>query len=328
MKLSTKLAGVLVMLAMVIVAAVPAGAASGKPSVAVGDVKVSPSALMPGDTGTVTVTLTNPARSLAGDTTSDSNTYNYGTGTSGQYSIGHTQTTTTTSTSSPDGAVYVKEVALLADAPFHVTSKQYADIGRMGMGDSAPFVFAIKVDEGTPDGTYTLTLKVRTDDSDVYLNYPVSVQVSSASLKVVVNEAPAAFSTAKKSVTLDIVNLRPNGVEAVSVVPSGSDFTFKPMQEYVVGNVGAGEMYTVQFDVTAKNSTYTGNPSFKVVYRNGNNWHEADPITIYSDHTQSAAVATAGSNDNTLLYLIGIIVAAALLLGGYFLYMRSKRAKR
>ncbi len=328
MKLSTKLVGVLAMLAIVLVAAVPAGAASGKPSVAVGDIKVSPTALMPGDTGTVTVTLTNPAKSLAGDTTSDSNTYNYGTGTSGQYSIGHTQTTTTTSTNTPDGAVYLKEVALLADSPLHVTSKQYSDIGRMGMGDSAQFVFAIGVDEGTPDGTYTMTLKVRTDDSDVYLNYPVSVQVSSASLKVVINEAPASFSSAKKSVTLDIVNLRPNGVEAVSVVPSGSDFTFKPLQEYVVGNIGPGEMYTVQFDVTAKNATYDGNPSFKVVYRNGNNWHEADPVTIYSDHTAAAAAAPAASSDNTLLYLIGIIVVAAILLGGYFLYMRSKRAKR
>lgn len=328
MKLSTKLVGVLAMLIIVIMAAVPAGAASGKPSVAVGDVKVSPSALMPGDTGTVAVTLTNPAKNLAGDTTSDSNTYNYGTGTSGQYSIGHTQTTTTTSTSSPDGAVYLKEVTLLADSPLHVTSKQYADIGRMGMGDSAQFVFTIRVDEGTPDGTYTMTLKVRTDDGDIYLNYPVNVQVSSASLKVVINDAPRSFSTTKKSVILDIVNLRPNGVEAVSVVPAGDDFTFKPLQEYVVGNIGPGEMYTVQFDVTTKNATYSGNPSFKVIYRNGNNWHEADPITIYSDHTQSAAVATAGSSDNTLLYLIGIIVAAALLLGGYFLYMRSKRAKQ
>jgi len=48
MKLSMKLAGVLAMLAIVIVAAVPAGAASGKPSVAVGDIKVFPAALMPG----------------------------------------------------------------------------------------------------------------------------------------------------------------------------------------------------------------------------------------------------------------------------------------
>lgn len=328
MKLSTKLVGVLTMLIIILVAAVPAGAASGKPSIAVGDVKVSPAALMPGDTGTVTVTLAIPAKSLAGDTTSDSNTYNYGTGTSGQYSIGHTQTTTTTSTNTPDGAVYLKEVTLLADSPLHVTSRQYADIGRMGMGDTATFVFAFKVDEGTTDGTYAMTLKVRTDDGDVYLNYPINVQVSNAALKVVINDAPRSFSTTKKSVILDIVNLRPNGVEAVSVVPAGDDFTFKPMQEYVVGNIGPGEMYTVQFDVTSKNATYGGNPSFKVVYRNGNNWHEADPVTIYSDHSATAAVATAGSNDNTLLYLGGIIVVAVLLLGGYFLYMSSKRAKR
>lgn len=327
MKLSIKLVGILAMLIVVLMAAVPAGAASGKPSVAVGDVKVSPSALMPGDTGTVTITLSNPLKSLAGDTTSDSNTYNYGTGTSGQMSIGHSQTTTTTSTSAPDGAIVLKEVALIADAPLHVTSKSFNDIGRLGMGDNAQLVFTIKVDANVPDGTYPMTLKIRTDDSDIYLNYPISVQVNSASLKVVVNDAPKSFSTTKKSVILDIVNLRPNGVTGVSVVPAGDDFTFKPMQEYVVGSIGSGELYTVQFDVTSKNATYTGNPSFKVVFMNGENWHEAAPITIYSDYS-TAAAAPANTGDNSLLYLGGIVVVAILVLGGIFLYMRGKRAKR
>jgi ABC-type transporter Mla subunit MlaD len=42
---------------------------------AVSDVKLSPAAFMPGDTGTVTITLANPARSLAGDTTSTSDSF-------------------------------------------------------------------------------------------------------------------------------------------------------------------------------------------------------------------------------------------------------------
>jgi len=320
-----KVLGILAVL--VILITLPAQADTGKPSVAVGDVKVTPSAFMPGDTGTITVTVTNPLKSLAGDTTSDSNTYNYGTGTSGQMSIAHSQTTTTTSTNAPDGAVILKEVTLLADAPLHVTSKQFTDVGRLGMGDTAKFTFIVKVDSSAADGTYPLTLKVRTDDGDVYLNYPLSLEVDSSTLKVVLNDAPKSFSTAKQSVILDIVNLRTNGVTGVSVVPAGDDFVFKPMQEYVVGNIGSGEMYTVQFDVTSKNSTYTGNPSFKVVYLNGDNWHATDPMTVYSDHSASNPAAPAGG-DNSLLYVLGVIAALAVVLGGIFLYMRGKRTKR
>ena len=327
MKLSMKLVGILAMLIMVLIAAVPAGADSGKPSVAVSDFKVAPSVLMPGDTATVTITVSNPNKSLAGDTTSDSNTYNYGTGSSMGTSITHSQTTTVSSTNTPDGAVYLKEVTLMADSPIHVTSKNFNDVGRIGMGDSAQFTFTIQADSGIADGMYPMTLKVRTDDSGIYLNYPLTVQVSNASLKVVVNDAPKAFSTTKSSVTLDLVNLRPDGVDAVSVVPTGSEFTFKPVQEYVVGSIGAGELYTVQFDVTAKNSTFSGNPSFKVVYMNGQNWHETAPITVYSDHS-AAVTAPSGAGDNSLMYLIGIIVLAAIVLGGIFLYMRSKRTNR
>jgi hypothetical protein len=285
---------------------------------------------MPGDTGTITITLSNPLKSLSGESTTTTNTYNYGAGESGgMVTPSHQSTTSVSSSSAPDGAVILREVTLLADAPVHVVSKQqYNDLGRLGMGDSLKDLkFTIKVDSNAADATYMLTLKVRTDDDGVYLNYPIYVTVNSAPLKVVLNDAPKSFSTTKKSVILDIVNLRPNGVTGVSVVPAGDEFVFKPMQEYVVGSIGSGEMYTVQFDVTSKNSTYNGNPSFKVVYSNGDNWHEAGPLTVYSDQS-TAAVAATSENDNTLLYVGGIIVVLAVVLGGIFLYMRGKRVKR
>lgn len=325
MKLPLKLLGILAVLVLLI--AVPVYSESGKPSVAVGDVKVTPAALMPGDTGTITITLSNPPKSLSGESTTTTNTYNYGAGESnGLVTPSHQSTTSVSSSSAPDGAVILKEVTLLADAPIHVTSKQFSDVGRLGMGDTAKFTFTVKVDDNAADAMYPLTLKIRTDDSDVYLNYPLSVEVDSSPLKVVLNDAPKSFSTTKKSVILDIVNLRPNGVIGVSVVPTGDDFVFKPMQEYIVGNIGPGEMYTVQFDVTSKNATYNGNPSFKVVYMNGDNWHEAGPMTVYSDHSFSEAAPAV--NDNMLLYVLGLIVVVAAALGGVFLYMRGKRVKR
>ena len=328
MKLSIKLVGILAMLAIVLMTAIPAVADSGKPSVAVSDFKVTPAVLMSGDTGTITLKVTNPNTALAGSTTSDSNTYNYGTGYSQGASITHSQTTTTSSSNAPDGAVVLKEVTLVADAPIHVTSQQqYLDWGRLGMGNSAPFSFTIKVDDNAADGTYPLTLKVRTDDSVIYLNYALSVQVDNSQPKVILNDAPGSFTTATQSVVIDILNVRPNQVDSVSVIPTGSDFVFKPIQEYAVGSIGAGQLYTVQFSVSAKNASYSGNPSFKLIYQNGDNWHQTDSLTVYSNHN-SALAATADKGDNSLLYLVLIILAAAVILGGVYMYMRSKRAKR
>jgi hypothetical protein len=64
---------------------------------------------MPGDTGTVTVTLANPATSLAGDTTSTSDSYTYGGGRTGSSDVTHTTTSSTQSTNTPDGAIILKQ---------------------------------------------------------------------------------------------------------------------------------------------------------------------------------------------------------------------------
>src|SRR5208337_5302487 len=240
MKLQTKLLCILVVLFMAVMAAVPAGADTGKPSIAVSDVTISPTAFMPGDTGTITVTLTNPLRSLAGSSTTSSDSYSYGPGLTDTGASGsHSTSTSTTSTDTPDGAIMLNDVMLIADSPVQVTStNEFRNVGRLGMGDTATFTFDVKVDDNAADTTYYLTLQVRTDDDSIYLNYPISLTVDSTPLKVSLNDAPSTFSTTTGSVILDIFNVRPNGVQGVSVVPSGDDFIFKPLQEYVVGNIG------------------------------------------------------------------------------------------
>ena len=98
------------------------------------------------------------------------------------------------------------------------------------------------------------------------------------------------------------------------------------MQEYVIGNIGAGELYTAQIDVASKNASNDANPQFKVVYKNGNNVHETTPATVYVDN--SGVQPTSGGNGNGLLYVIGIIVVALVIIGGLFWFMSRKRAKQ
>jgi hypothetical protein len=154
----------------------------------------------------------------------------------------------------------------------------------------------------------------------------VPVRVDNTPLNIYVNDAPSSFSASQQSVTLDVVNNRANDVNSVSIIPSGDGYTFKPMQEYIIGNIGAGELYTAQINVVSKNATNNANPQFKVVYKNGNNVHETTPATVYIDN--SIAQSATGSKGNGLLPIIAIIVVALVVIGGIYVYLRGKRAKK
>ena len=307
----------------------PALAGTAKPVLSVVDIKVSPGTLMAGDTAEITVTIANSLKAAgAGNSTTVTNSYNYGSGVSnGMPTPAHTETTTTTSTDSPDSNVRIEKASLISDGPVRVVSQSFEKVGSLGMGDTAKFTFLIKADSNTPEGTYFLKFLVRTGDDEIYVNYPVPVQVDNSPVRMVLSESPKSFGSAKKTVVFDVVNLRGNEVSSVSVLPIGDEFSFRPMQEYYIGTVGSGEMYTVQFDVSSKNSSYSADPQFKVVYKNGNNWHESQVLTVSSDRSQ-VQTASAGANNDVLMYVVGGVVVLGVLFGGLFLFMRGKRAKQ
>ncbi|MCD1294683.1 hypothetical protein CUJ83_06675 [Methanocella sp. CWC-04] len=327
MKFSLKCLSIFVLLAVLL--SVPAFAGSVKPTLVVlGDPAINPGTLMAGDTGEITVTITNSLKiTTAGETKTTTDTYNYGPGTSnGLTTPSHTQTTTTTSSELPE-SIRLDKVTLSSDGPVRVVSQSFENVGYLGAGDMAKFTFLVRADSNAQDGVYYLKFKVTTGDEAVFLNYPVRVEVDNSGVKMVLSESPKAFTTVKKSVVFDVFNLRSNGIKSVSVVPVGDEFAFKPVQEYIIGDIGAGEMYTVQFDVSSKNSSYNGNPQFKVVYKNGNNWHESEPMTVYADSVDTQSSAS-NANDQTLLYVLGFVGVAAVLLGLVYFFMRGKRAKK
>jgi hypothetical protein len=336
MKFSLKLVkmlGILVVLTIMLMA--PAAMASASPVLVVSAIKVvpgasatttSPGPLMPGDTGTVVVTIMNTLKAVGqGNSTTASSSYNYW---GSHQTPDTTQTISTQSSDAPSGTSLVRFVNLLENGPVKVISQPYVDVGSLGMGDSATFEFAIKADENAADGKYYLPLKIKTDRDDVYINQVVPVVIDGSGVHVVLNDAPASLSTARSSIVLDVVNYRPNGVTSVSVVPTGDEFSFKPKQEYTVGNIGSGEMYTVSFDVTSKTASYNGTPSFVVKYKNGDNWHQTQPVTVHVEPKTATAANTGAQDNTTLLYLFGGIVLLAVIVGAIFLFMRSQRAKK
>jgi hypothetical protein len=220
----------------------------------------------------------------------------------------------------------IKLVGLQDSGPIKVVSQPYANPGCLGMGDSAGFEFTISADKDAAVGKYYLPLTVKTDDDGVFLNQYVPVVIDDSGVRMIINDAPKTIGTDKSSIVLDVINYLPGGVNAVSVIPAGDAFSFKPIQEYTVGSIGAGEMYTVTFDVSSRNASYSGSPSFIVKYKNGDNWHQWGPVSLRMDAT-SGAVATA-TDSSGLLYLFGGIALLAVIVGGLFLFMRGKRAKK
>ncbi len=330
MKTTLKWLSILVVLAVLLMT--PAMAATAKPVLIMADNKVTPGSsllaagpLMPGDTGTVVVTIANTFKgTTAGTTSSYSDTISYIA--NGTPSEQHSSTTSTSSTDTPQGAALIKFVGLQDNGPVHVVSEPYTNPGSIGGSDRVPFEFKISVDQGAAPGTYYLQLNVKTDDDSVFINSRVPVVVDDSGIKMIINEAPKSIGSSRSSVVLDVTNYLRGGVSSVSVIPSGDAFSFRPMQEYTVGSIGAGEMYTVTFDVSRPDASSSGSPSFIVKYKNGDNWHQSGPVTL--DLDQSAAPATSSSDSSGLMYLLGGIVLLAVLVGGLFLYMQGKRAKK
>jgi hypothetical protein len=268
----------------------PAWAASAKPVLSVADYKVmpyvtvsaqaSPGPLMPGDSGIVVVTIANTLKAAAATNTtvhSDAITSNYFDGT--RQTPGAVQTTSDqkTSTEASAGSATISSVSLAADGPVQVLTGPYTDTGMLGAGDSARFEFGIRAEGGAVDGTYQLMLRVKTPDDDIYLNYPIRVQVDSTEPMLILSKYAGAFNTTENEMSLDVANPRKAAIEAVSIKASGDEFLFEP-QEYFVGTLNAGDTYTADFRVDSRGDAYTTTPQFTMVYRNGDNWHQTAPV--------------------------------------------------
>ncbi len=321
--------GIFVML--LIVLAAPVYAATVQPSLAVvsGSVVVSPGTVMAGDSGTVTITVANTLKSTSagiGDSHQQTDSFTYYNGPDATAVPPHSTTITTTSTDAAYANAYLKTISLGNSGPIHVDPQQPQGT-MLGMGDTVSYTFPFTVDSNAQNGLYQLLFRVTTTDDNVYLNYMVPVRVDNTPVQIFVDTAPVSFSTTQQSVTLDVVNNRANDVSSVSVIPSGDGYSFQPQQQYIIGSIGAGQMYTAQIQVTSKNDLNNASPQFIVAYQNGANWHNSTPATVYVDNSK-ASTTSSGKSGGSLLLVLGIIAIALILIGGLFLFLRSKRAKQ
>ena len=227
---------------------------------------MEPGVFMPGDTGTITVTLENMA--------------------TGEIYVQEDDETF-------DMNAYIRSVVLASNANIEILDSGYTDIGLMGPGDTLELTFNIQALDEASNGIHFLDLEL-VGGSDMYdLNYRIPVKVDDRSLKLIVSKLPSTIMNEISTISLDVVNTRPNDVTGVIVTARGEDVVFTPAGEFV-GPISTGNRSTVTFSLNTMGSDQgIKNLSFSTSYFNGDNLHRSEETnTSISVVNRSALIFT------------------------------------
>jgi len=257
------------MAALILLATAIVSAIEG-PAVMVTSYTVEPEALMPGDTGTITLTIKNP--SITAQSSETAMTY----GTAGLPQ----QSTTTASTR--DNSAEIKTIRLSSRGSGIEWSSEgfqrteYGNIGALGPGESIEISIPIKADEYARDGTYHPEVYIEVENGE-NVRFPVCVKVDSSEVELLEMDAHPEISLSEsKQIGLVVANNRPNSVSGVNVHVKAKtdDLEITPKQIFI-GGLGASEKREVSITLTPL-SAGDIDLSFDVTYKNGDNVHHND----------------------------------------------------
>ena len=271
------------------------------------DYTVDPATLMPGDTGTVTVTLTNGARDEVVHVTETRSGSNI------------------TEMEAFDMNAYVASASLGhdKDSAIAVTSDAYTSVGLIGPSDSANFVYEIKADKDASDGTHFLRFELIGGSNMEAFRYRIPVKIDSTRLKLVASSIPSTVVRGVSTITLDIVNLRSSNISGVVVTPTGGDLAFNAT-EFYVGNVPPKGSVSLTINIDTTSSTAGRKDlTFTARYTNGDTVHESDLgasievidrsililTGITTEHTSPRYTITGDVNNLGATDLSGVVVA-------------------
>jgi hypothetical protein len=255
-------------IALFLIVAATASAAEG-PAVMVTGYTVEPGVLMPGDTGTIALTIKNMD-------TQSSESETVVTAPSGTSQ----QTTTTTSTRGISAEIETirlssksKEVEWLSES---LQRTEYFNVGSLGPGESITITLPIKAAAYARDGTYFPEVYIEVDNGD-NVRFPLHVQVEGSEVQLFEQDIPSEISLSESTdIAIVVANNRPNTVSGVNVfVNSANDeLEFTPKGVFI-GNLGAYEQKTVTFTLTPY-SEGVKDINFKATYKNGINGHSSE----------------------------------------------------
>jgi hypothetical protein len=255
-------------IALFLLVAATASAAEG-PAVMVIGYTVEPGVLMPGDTGTISLTIKNMD-------TQSSESETVVTAPSGTSQ----QTTTTTSTRGISAEIETirlssksKEVEWMSEG---LQRTEYFNVGSLGPGESITIALPIKAAAYARDGTYFPEVYIEVDNGD-NVRFPLHVGVDGSEVQLLEQDIPSGISLSESTdIAIVVANNRPNTVSGVNVIVNSAndELEFTPTGVFV-GNLGAYEQKTVTFTLTPQ-SEGVQVINFEATYKNGINTHSSE----------------------------------------------------
>ena len=245
-----------------------ASAAEG-PAVMITNYTVEPGVLMPGDTGSITVTIKNM------DTLSSETEMT----TTGKFSTSETTTTSTSSISAEIETIRLSSRTRDIEWRSEGSKRtEYYNVGALGPGESMTIALPIKAASYAHDGTYFPEVYIEVDNGK-NARFPVRVKVDSSRVEILEKDIPSDISLSEsKQIAIVVANNRPNSVRGVDVrVKSESDgLEFTP-ERIFIGDLAAYGKREVNFTLQTQTfkESLIGNRefSFEVAYKNGDNVH-------------------------------------------------------
>jgi hypothetical protein len=272
---------------------------NSKGTVELKEVAPDPKVFMPGDRGTITVTLTNTATTPT--VTIDGSTYD-------------TNARIQSAVLKP-----LSEGIAVLDSP-------YQEMGIVSPGDSIKLTFNIKVAENAPIGTHNLELAIEGNSFDYNSRKNIPLEIDSSNIKVIPSKE-LMIVDGKAKIQFDVANTHPNEFSSVSIKPEAEGVEFYPA-EYFIGPMDADELFTIDFDAVSDNSSNVKSTSSEPVnltlsasYSNGINKHE----NIVSNLNIRSVKENKGSNSSIVTAGSLLVVIAA---GSTIIYRKRKQNKK
>ncbi|MBA5942389.1 MAG: hypothetical protein H0M93_03580 [Methanophagales archaeon] len=262
----------LLLLAAMTTAIYPAAAAAAAattargPGVMITGYTVEPAVFMPGDTGTITLTIKNmDPQALVTETVIETPS-------------GFRQTTdkTVRSISAEIETIRLSGIRGVVEWLEKGTRlDRHINIGALGPGESIQVSLPVKVAAHARDGTYFPEIVIDVDNG-VDVRFPIRVDVESSEVILHEEDIPAEIPRfGSREIAIVIANNRPNSVSGVNVFVESKtgELEFEPVARFI-GKLEPFEKKIVNFTVIPI-SEGTHEISFKVEYRNALNLHHS-----------------------------------------------------
>ncbi|RXA15127.1 hypothetical protein EQO05_15000, partial [Methanosarcina sp. MSH10X1] len=207
-----------------------------------------------------------------------------------------------------------------------VLDAPYEEMGLLGPGDSIRLTFNVKVAEEAAEETHNLELAIEGNSFDYNSRKNIPLKVDSSNIRVIPSKE-LQIVNGESTLEFDVANTHPNEFNSVSIKPEAEGVRFYPA-EYFVGPMNPDELFTIEFDAVADNSSDarkdTSEPvnlTLSASYSNGINKHENIVSNLY---IQSIEETNGGSSSLVIQGLLLAVIAVA----GMLIYRKRKQGKK